>query len=57
MSVEDAMASAPLKDLEADWGDGIFTADNWISIVYPAVYGLSGGGRLEQAPMNLKCNP
>ena len=38
MSVEDAIASAPLKDLEADWGGGIFSADKWIGIVYPAVY-------------------
>ena len=38
MSVEDAIASAPPKDLEVDWGGGIFTADKWISIVYPAVY-------------------
>jgi cyclase len=38
MSVEDAVAEAPLKDLEADWGNGIFTADKWIGIVYPAVY-------------------
>ena len=38
MSVEDAIAKAPLKDLEADWGGGIFTADKWIGIVYPAVY-------------------
>ena len=38
MSVEDAVAKVPLKDLEADWGNGIFTADKWIGIVYPAVY-------------------
>jgi cyclase len=38
VSVEDAIAKAPLKDLEADWGNGIFTADKWIGIVYPAVY-------------------
>jgi cyclase len=38
LSVEDAIAKAPLKDLEADWGNGIFTADKWIGIVYPAVY-------------------
>jgi cyclase len=38
MSVEDAIAKTPLKDLEADWGNGIFTADKWIGIVYPAVY-------------------
>jgi cyclase len=38
MSVEDAVAKAPLKDLEADWGGGIFSADKWIEIVYSAVY-------------------
>ena len=38
VSVEDAIATAPLKDLEADWGGGIFTADKWIGIVYSAVY-------------------
>ena len=38
VSVEDAIASAPLKDLDADWGGGIFTTDKWIGIVYPAVY-------------------
>jgi cyclase len=38
MSVEDAIAKTPLKNLEADWGNGIFTADKWIGIVYPAVY-------------------
>jgi glyoxylase-like metal-dependent hydrolase (beta-lactamase superfamily II) len=38
VSVEDAIAKAPLKDLEADWGGGIFSADKWIGIVYSAVY-------------------
>ena len=38
VSVEDAIAKAPLKDLEADWGGGIFTADKWVGIVYSAVY-------------------
>jgi cyclase len=38
VSVEDAIAKAPLKDLEADWGGGIFSADKWIGIVYAAVY-------------------
>ena len=38
VSVEDAIAKAPLKDLQADWGNGIFTADKWIGIVYSAVY-------------------
>ena len=38
VSVEDAIVKAPLKDLEADWGGGIFSADKWIGIIYPAVY-------------------
>jgi cyclase len=38
VSVEDAITKAPLKDLEADWSGGIFTADKWIGIVYSAVY-------------------
>ena len=38
VSVEDAIAQAPLKDLEAQWGNGIFSADKWIEVVYPAVY-------------------
>jgi cyclase len=38
VSAEDAIAKAPLADLEADWGGGIFSVDKWIGIVYPAVY-------------------
>ena len=38
LSAEDAVAKTPLRDLQAKWGGGIFTADKWISIVYPAVY-------------------
>lgn len=38
VSAEEAVSQAPLKDLEADWGGGRFTADKWIGIVYPAVY-------------------
>lgn len=38
MSAEDAIAQAPLEDLEKEWGGGIFTADKWIGVVYPAVY-------------------
>lgn len=37
MSAEDAVAEKPLTDLEAKWGNGIFTGDKWIAIVYPAV--------------------
>lgn len=38
VSVEDAIIKAPLEDLEAQWGGGIFKGEKWISIVYPAVY-------------------
>ena len=38
VSAEDAVLQAPLEDLEADWGGGIFTADKWIGVVYPAVF-------------------
>ena len=37
VSAEEAVLQAPLEDLEADWGGGIFTADKWIGVVYPAV--------------------
>ena len=37
VSAEDAIAKKPLADLEAKWGNGIFTGDKWIGIVYPAV--------------------
>lgn len=38
VSAEDAVLQAPLEDLAADWGGGIFTADKWIGVVYPAVF-------------------
>ncbi len=38
LSAEAVVAQAPLNDLEAGWGGGIFSADKWITIVYPAVY-------------------
>jgi cyclase len=38
ISVEDAMAQEPLKDLEATWGGGYLNGDKWISIIYPGVY-------------------
>ncbi len=34
----EAVAAKPLADLEATWGDGLFTGDRWIEIVYPGVY-------------------
>ena len=38
VSAQDAVAQAPLSDLEAQWGGGIFTADKWIPVIYPAIY-------------------
>ena len=38
VSAGDAVAQAPLKDLEADWGGGFMNAEKWIEVVYPAVY-------------------
>jgi glyoxylase-like metal-dependent hydrolase (beta-lactamase superfamily II) len=32
-----AVAAKPLKDLEARWGDGLFTGDRWIEIIYAGV--------------------
>ena len=37
-SVAEAIAAAPLKDLDAEWGGAIFTADKWIEIVYAGLY-------------------
>ena len=36
-SVQEAMAAQPLKDLEETWGDGLFTSDKWIEIIYSGV--------------------
>lgn len=37
-TAEEAVTQKPLQDLEAKWGGGIFTADKWIEVVYPAVF-------------------
>lgn len=37
-SAAEAVAAKPLADLEAEWGDGLFTGDKWIELVYPGVY-------------------
>jgi hypothetical protein len=31
-------AQQSLKDLEDKWSGGIFTADQWIGVIYPAVF-------------------
>ena len=38
LDAKGAVEQQPLKDLEAEWGDGSFTADRWIEVVYPGVY-------------------
>ena len=36
-SAQEAAAAKPLKDLEASWGNGMFTGDRWIEIIYSGV--------------------
>ncbi len=36
-SAEEAIAEKPLADFEEEWGDGLFTGDHWIAIIYPGV--------------------
>jgi len=38
VSAEDAVLQAPLEDLTADWGGGIFISGKWIGVVYSAVF-------------------
>jgi len=38
MSADEAVGEKPLADLEAKWGNGIFTGDKWIKVIYPGVY-------------------
>ncbi len=38
VSAEDAVIQDPLSDLEAQWGNGIFSGEKWIRITYPAVF-------------------
>jgi glyoxylase-like metal-dependent hydrolase (beta-lactamase superfamily II) len=37
-TAEEAVAANPLDDLEETWGDGLFTGDRWIEIIYPGIY-------------------
>ncbi len=37
-TVTEAIAATPLADLEATWGDGLFTGERWIELVYAGVY-------------------
>lgn len=36
-TAQEAAATNPLSDLEATWGDGLFTGDRWIEIIYSGV--------------------
>lgn len=36
-TAQEAIATDPLADLEEEWGDGIFTGEKWIAIIYPGV--------------------
>jgi len=37
LTAPQAVAAQPLKDLESRWGDGLFTGDRWIEIIYAGV--------------------
>ncbi len=34
----EVIAAKPLADLEDEWGDGLFTGDRWIEVIYSGVY-------------------
>jgi len=36
-TAQEAIEAKPLTDLEEEWGDGMFTGDKWIEIIYPGV--------------------
>ncbi len=36
-TAQEAVAAKPLADLEAIWGDGLFTGERWIELIYPGV--------------------
>lgn len=36
-TAQEAIEAQPLADLEEEWGDGIFSGDKWIEIIYPGV--------------------
>ena len=37
MSAEEEAVSEPLADLEEEWGDGMFTSDKWIQVIYDGI--------------------
>lgn len=36
-TAQEAAAAKPLADLEATWGDGLFSGERWIELIYPGV--------------------
>jgi cyclase len=36
-TAQEAIETKPLADLEEEWGDGIFTGEKWIEIIFPGV--------------------
>ena len=36
-SLDEAVAAKPLADLDAAWGKGLFTSDQFVQIAYPAL--------------------
>ncbi len=36
-TAKQAAAETPLSDLEAQWGNGIFTSEKWIKVIYPGI--------------------
>ena len=36
-TAQEAVAAKPLADLEPTWGDGMFTSDRWIVVIYSGV--------------------
>ena len=36
-TAKEAIEAKPLADLEATWGDGLFTGDRWIEIIYSGI--------------------
>jgi glyoxylase-like metal-dependent hydrolase (beta-lactamase superfamily II) len=36
-TAQEAVVAKPLADLEETWGDGLFTGDRWIELIYSGV--------------------
>jgi cyclase len=37
-TIDEAITAKPLADLEETWGDGLFTGERWIELVYSGIY-------------------